>query len=434
MDAHADTSKIEAADRALLKERTQLQELENQLEETNLAQSRFKENATALTAVVVGIGTALFSCATSVASYADDILTLSQNTGIATDELQKLEYASNFVDVSLESITGAMSKLTKNVESAGDRTSKLGQTFAQLHVKVKDSSGELRSSNEIFYDVIDALQKIDNQTERDSIAMSIFGKSAQELSGVIEAGSAGLKSYGEEAQKLGLVMSGEELRKAGEFQDAIDKLSASFESLKNNLGLTVIPILTKLFDAIASIPAPVLSTIAVITGIITTLVLLTKTVNSTMTAASGIAKVVSGLTSGTIDPMMVKIAGITALVIGLVAAITALVAAIATLKGKGDQMNQTLTSVGYAVSGGRTGHNATGTKSWKGGPTWVGENGPEIVDVPAGSRIYNNQESNNMSNKTYNITMNCDLSRLKSVNDVVEAISGIGDSVGCGVV
>lgn len=33
------------------------------------------------------------------------------------------------------------------------------------------------------------------------------------------------------------------------------------------------------------------------------------------------------------------------------------------------------------------GWNAAGTKSWRGGPTVVGEKGPEIIDAPAGSRI-----------------------------------------------
>lgn len=33
-------------------------------------------------------------------------------------------------------------------------------------------------------------------------------------------------------------------------------------------------------------------------------------------------------------------------------------------------------------------HNAKGTVSWKGGFTWVGEKGPELVDIPTGARIY----------------------------------------------
>lgn len=43
------------------------------------------------------------------------------------------------------------------------------------------------------------------------------------------------------------------------------------------------------------------------------------------------------------------------------------------------------------------GHNASGTTSWKGGPTWVHERGPEIIDLPKGTRIYPHSESLKMA-------------------------------------
>lgn len=43
--------------------------------------------------------------------------------------------------------------------------------------------------------------------------------------------------------------------------------------------------------------------------------------------------------------------------------------------------------------GGSVGANADGTNNWRGGPTWVGEKGPELVDLPRGSRVLPNKES-----------------------------------------
>lgn len=43
------------------------------------------------------------------------------------------------------------------------------------------------------------------------------------------------------------------------------------------------------------------------------------------------------------------------------------------------------------------GHNASGTGYWRGGQTWVGENGPELIDLPRGSKVYSNSVSRNMS-------------------------------------
>ena len=48
---------------------------------------------------------------------------------------------------------------------------------------------------------------------------------------------------------------------------------------------------------------------------------------------------------------------------------------------------------GGKSSGGSVGANAEGTNNWRGGPTWVGERGPELVELPKGSRVLPNKES-----------------------------------------
>jgi hypothetical protein len=49
--------------------------------------------------------------------------------------------------------------------------------------------------------------------------------------------------------------------------------------------------------------------------------------------------------------------------------------------------------------------NANGTEHWKGGPTWVGERGPEIVNLPRGSEVVPNYKAGGSS---VNITLNMD--------------------------
>ncbi len=48
---------------------------------------------------------------------------------------------------------------------------------------------------------------------------------------------------------------------------------------------------------------------------------------------------------------------------------------------------------GGGGSGGSVGTNAEGTNNWRGGVTWVGEKGPELIDLPRGTRILPNKES-----------------------------------------
>lgn len=61
-----------------------------------------------------------------------------------------------------------------------------------------------------------------------------------------------------------------------------------------------------------------------------------------------------------------------------------------------------LSSVTGFVSGGVSkifGKNATGTKYWSGGLSVVGEHGPELVQMPSGSKVFTNRESQAMVNR-----------------------------------
>ena len=433
MDAHADTDKISRADQALLKERTTLEKLQNQLEDTQIAQSNFKENATALIGILGTIAGSLLACVKSASEYADTILTMSPQSSIATDTLQGWIYASELVDVSVETMTGSLQKMEKNMESAAKGSGTAYDAFKKLGVSVLDSGGQMKDAETIFLETIDALGEVKNATEQDQLAMDIFGKSAASLTGVIDAGSEGMAAYKKEAEELGRIMSEDDLKAAGAFDDAMQKLESAFESLKNSAGAKVIPALTGIIEAIASIPTPVLGVIVTLVTTITTLVMFAKTINSAMEAGKGLSKIFKGVGS-TMDSTYAK-------VLLMVVALTALATVIAVIIGKTSDIERTASSIGNLTGGAsvpqggkpQTGYNASGTKSWRGGATWVGENGPEIVDLPPGSRIYNNKESTNIAGDTiYNVQIMCDLDKMRSVSDVVDAIEGLGASAQCG--
>ena len=92
------------------------------------------------------IGTAMWDASKAGAAYADDILTLATTTGLSTDELQEYKYMADLVDVSLETLTGSLTKLTSNMAKAKDGEGEAAAVFQELGVSVIDSSGESLSS------------------------------------------------------------------------------------------------------------------------------------------------------------------------------------------------------------------------------------------------------------------------------------------------
>lgn len=185
---------------------------------------------------VVALGTAAFSAAAgigamtvSAAENADEITTQSKQTGIATDTLQKFMYASERVDVSFETLSGSMSKLTKNMGSAKDGTGPAAEAFKTLGISITDSTGQLRDNEDVFNDAINALGQMTNETERDALAMAMFGKSAQDLNPLILGGADALKTLGEEAEAAGLILGGEQLDNLNAFKDSMDGFKATLK-------------------------------------------------------------------------------------------------------------------------------------------------------------------------------------------------------------
>lgn len=185
------------------------------------------------------LGSALVDSVKGAAAFADEIETLSTKTGISTDKLQAWQYMANLTDTSIETITGSMKKLTANMFSAQNGTGAAAEAFKEFGVSVVDDAGNLRKAEDVFGELIDKLGEYEEGTERDAMAMKIFGKSAQDLNPLIAAGSEEIAKLTEEAQTMGAVMSGEDLEALEKVQDAFDRLSLVGDSLKNRLGLVL---------------------------------------------------------------------------------------------------------------------------------------------------------------------------------------------------
>jgi hypothetical protein len=201
---------------------------------------------TTLGTAAAGAAAALTNLSVQGAAYADEILTQSTVTGMSTESLQAYSYAADLVDVSLETLTGSMARNVKAMSEAASGSESYMAAYEKLGVYVTNADGSLRDSEAVYWEVIDALGTVANETERDAIAMELFGKSAQSLNPLISQGSAGIKELTAEAKSMGAVLSEESLNAFGAFDDNIQKLTQGSNAAKNALGGILLPQLTEL--------------------------------------------------------------------------------------------------------------------------------------------------------------------------------------------
>lgn len=179
---------------------------------------------------------AIYSLTHSAASSADSINTLSKQYGLSTEEIQKFKYATDLIDVSLETYVASIARNIRSMTAYQNGTEATVQAYDTLGVAVTEANGKLRDSQTVYNEVISALGKVEDETERDSIAMTILGRNAQQLNPLILGGADALVELGEQAENLGLILPQESLDNLNAFNDKVDTLKANMNGLQMVVG------------------------------------------------------------------------------------------------------------------------------------------------------------------------------------------------------
>jgi len=327
--------------REVTKTETELKSLEKQAIQVNAVLTKdeaignLKNIGKAAAGAALAAGVALGAMAVKVVENADELQRQSDVTGLSAERLQELEYAGNNLGVSLDTITGAQTKLTKSMSAAKDGTKettlsmeeqeaislkieraqtnynaavkkhgknsleareasqKLNEAqavsevtltgaalaFDKLGVKVVDSNGNLRDSKVVMQEAFDALGKVGNETERDALAMEIFGKSGMELNPIIKAGGNALNELSEEARANGAVMSNEAVAGLDSFGDTIDNIKNSVLGSFGEKFAELLPTIQGMLTKLTELPqwlkenSTLVTILGIVIGTITALVI-----------------------------------------------------------------------------------------------------------------------------------------------------------------
>ena len=396
--------------------------------------------AAAAVAAVIKVVKELGDLTLEVAAEVDEYITESAVTGVSTDMLQAWDYAAPLIDTDAETIKGAMVKITKAMADAKEGSAEAAAKFEDLGVSVLDANGSLRKSEDVFYDVVDALGEMGPGAERDAAAMDLMGKSAQELNPLINAGSSALKEYGEEAQSVGYILSRDQVAARGAVDDAYQTLQNTIEGVKRQVAADFAPAAQKameLFSNAVQKAGEFLERSGLIknlSSILSSVMSILEAIGKTVANLPGLGTALDALnmslkavayTAALIADTFNVIAGLLPRNWGSGMARTALgwnmdqgqLSNIQQLKfGSGEYTSSVYDqNIGAWVG---NGYNAAGNDNWRGGLTWVGEAGPELVALPGGSQILNAQDSRGFGGDTFYITI--DAASVKEFNEIVE--------------
>jgi Skp family chaperone for outer membrane proteins len=208
--------------------------------------------AAAATAAVAA-GTALAFAGKSAIDAADNLSKAAQKAGVTTEALSRLKYAADFSDVSLETLSGGLQKLSKNMaDVASGKGGSAATALSALGISVQDASGVLRNSDVVFADIADKFSRLEDGSTKTALAIQLFGRSGADLIPLLNSGRDGLRQMADESDRLGLTISTSTGRAAEQFNDTLTKVGKILDGVAMKVAEAALPSLQALADILAS--------------------------------------------------------------------------------------------------------------------------------------------------------------------------------------
>lgn len=402
----------------------------------------------AVVAIVIKLEKKLMDVTKETAAAAKELEALSLQTGVSTTDLQAFQYAEDFIGVSSDQLADSLKDLTTKMSDAANGNEETAAKFDRLGVSIYDAQGNLRSSYDVFLDVIDGLGEMGNQAERDALAMGLINESAQKLNPLIESGTSSLRGYADEAERVSYVLNNDQVKALTDTSNAQLELEKAQESVTKQLSSQYAPYMEATLNMQRELTleaGKALVDSGIIEGfgrllIITTNILaplgtLTEKVLPALGwALNGIAGVMAVI-ADTAD----LITGFLSLNWGKVTTALGWNSSHASYTQRvlygGDYKDGYKNESYYQSSGNyydpETGlwtgnyyryNNAGGNDNFPGGRTRVGENGPETVYLPQGTVIANAQETRADGGYDAPVNVYIEARTIQEFNDIIEIV------------
>jgi hypothetical protein len=168
-----------------------------------------------------------------VVRNAGHIADLSAKTGLSTGAIQKFGYAAQLSGGSIDQVANAIAIMSKNLVSGGgavDALNRLGLSQKSLMQLDPETA---------FLQIATAIKNLNDPMLQADAAMRIFGKGGKEL---LPAIKAGFEEAGDEAERLGIVMSDRTIQDLDELGDTWTTVWAGMQGWAARVLVTVLEV------------------------------------------------------------------------------------------------------------------------------------------------------------------------------------------------
>ncbi len=198
----------------------------------------------------IGIVAGLTALAKQAIDAGDALDELQQRTGIAVEDLSKLQYAANIAGVANDQLGKGLIILNEELAKAAAGNKDSVAKFERLGIAIRDvADGRVRGALPVLRDIADAIAELPAGAQQTNAAIDIFTmKVGKDMVLALNGGTAAIDEYGAELEQLGGVMSGSMAKAAGQLNENIDKLKKVGSAVGIVIGNELVPVLNTLLE------------------------------------------------------------------------------------------------------------------------------------------------------------------------------------------
>lgn len=297
-----------------------------------------------LTAPIIAVGAAIGKVVSDTVGFSSKLSESASQAGLTAESYQELTFAISQYGISSNDAERTLGRLNQRIGLAAQGNEKYSSAFQNLGVSITDTTGKIKGSRDVFLEVAESLSNIEDPAVRSAQASEIFGVNlSRRLLPALSNGADGIEDFTKEAQKLGIVMSDEQVANAEQFGISIDNLKLQFSAITREIGSAFIPILQdSLIPAIQNNVLPAVRNMADnIKGVANTFSNLPSSIKKGLAVFTGIA--------AAIGPVSLAFGGLLKLIPTLITGLGGLGSAFTLLTGPIGLVVAGIAAIGVAV-------------------------------------------------------------------------------------
>lgn len=177
----------------------------------------------------------------------DDMAKTAQRVGLTVEEITRLKYAADLSGVSIGSLSTGVQRLSRNMaDIAAGAKGPAAEAMKALGISATDTTGKLRSSQDVLYELADKFQSMPDGANKTAMAIAILGRAGADMIPLLNGGSQALRDMASESDNFGQTVSTRAAKAAEVFNDNMSRLGSMLTGVVNRIAEGVLPMLADL--------------------------------------------------------------------------------------------------------------------------------------------------------------------------------------------